>query len=106
MRFQKQNTCDCDLDVCKNKLFFLCDQCLQNNSVNTRHHAEIKFQRYEQAWISKSCKPKLNLEGYTYVTEAFWLSIALLAFSTHSPCLDLKTVLKVQPKLLYIVWNE
>eukprot|EP00268_Persea_americana_P033186 TRINITY_DN32928_c2_g1_i1.p1 TRINITY_DN32928_c2_g1~~TRINITY_DN32928_c2_g1_i1.p1 ORF type:complete len:104 (+),score=11.67 TRINITY_DN32928_c2_g1_i1:220-531(+) len=101
MKFQNQRThLICDLDVCKNKVIYLYDQCLENNSVNTRNHAKMNFQRFEQAWISKSWKPKLILEGYTYLIQAFWFSIALLAFSAHSPSLDFKIVPKVFAKSL------
>ena len=51
--FKNKNTCDCDLDVCKNKVIFLCGQCLQNNSVNAKNHDEIKFQRLNKYGFKK-----------------------------------------------------
>ena len=85
----------------QNKLIFICDQCLQHNLVNTRNHAKIKFQIFKQAWISKTWKPKLNLERYTYVCQAFWISIALLAYSSYSPSLDSKQFKWFSQKVLY-----
>ena len=103
MKFQNRRThVICDLDVYKNQVIYLYDQCLENNSVNTRNHAKMNFQIFEQAWNSKSWKPKLVLEGYTYLIQDFWFSIALTA---SFPFLRFQNSYEGLAKSSLIVWN-